>query len=94
MWATSTPYSGPLQVDGLDLDLMNPIPAVQDHIDAVANLGSRCVVVIPKGYGVPPETFGVAIYKNPKDLGQFQHMGGLNAAQAKMFLNPLRQDCA
>ena len=94
LWATSTPYTGSFDVKGLALDLMNPVPEVQDRIEAVANLGSRCTVVVMKSMGVPPKTFGVALYDNPKDLGSFDHMGGVDAEQAESsVIGPHRDSC-
>lgn len=94
-WATSTPYSGSLSVEGLGLDLRDPILQVQDHIEAVANLGDHCTVVIMKYMGVPPETFGVVVYDNPKDLGSYVHEGGVTAQQAADdVINPHRTSCA
>ena len=95
MWVTSTPYSGDFDVADLDLKLMNPIAEVQDHVEAVANLGSHCTVVIMKYMGVPPETFGVVVYDNPKDLGSYVHEGGVTAQQAADdVINPHRTSCA
>lgn len=93
LWAGSTPYSGGFDVADLDLDLMNPIAEVQDHVEAVANLGSRCTVVIMKFMGVPPETFGIVIYDNPRDLDSYGHMGGVDDERANDVVMPYRATC-
>lgn len=94
LWASARPYSGSLHVDGLNLKLKDPIPEVQDDIEAVANLGSRCTVVIPKYAGVAPDTFGISVYLNPKDLGEFQFAGGQNADQADILVHGFDAHCA
>lgn len=93
MWVSSTSYDGDWNVAGLNLDLRNPIPEVQDHVEAVATLGNRCTVVLLIGTGVAPETFGVAIYDNPKDLASMDFTGGMDATQADAYVHSFDEVC-
>ena len=92
-WVTQTPYSGTLDVDGLDLDLRDPIPEAHDTVDAVAFFGTRCVVTLSGQYGMAPTTFGVMIYRNPKNLSDWGMSGPLDASAANLYVHEYDELC-